>query len=96
MLYIVKDCCDDDVYVTTNLSEIPDFKSLKEQHCCFKRGFCPCGQDCDEISFIIEQVDIDEDPDERYEEAVEYELELESLRVMWEMACQEDPELLDK
>lgn len=47
------------------------------------------------ITYCICSYDAEEQEKEHHK-ALEYELERESLRIMWEAACKEDPELLDK
>ena len=85
-MYIIKDCTDDSIvgiYDTYSeaISNLP--KNFYFEEYGGMVAYCICFYD------EVEQ-------EEKYQKAVEYEQELECLEIMWEQACKEDPELLDK
>jgi hypothetical protein len=97
MLYEVRDCCNDLVAMISSLKELEE---VKQNHPCYKRvegSPCSCGAYDSSLELRVYQVDDNNgDPDEAYEKAVEYYLDMESLSFQWEQACRDDSELLDK
>lgn len=98
MLYEVRDCCNDLIAMISSLEELEE---IKQNHSCYKHredGF-PCGYGAYGSQLELRAYQVDDnngDPDEAYEKAVEYYLDMESLSFQWEQACRDDPELLDK
>jgi hypothetical protein len=85
-MYIIKDYTDDYIIgIYNTYSEA--ISNLPKNFYCAQYGgmvtYCICFYD------EVEQ-------ENEYFKALKYELEQESLRIMWEQACKEDPELLDK
>lgn len=84
-MYIIKDYDDNIIGIYNSYEEA--ISNLPKNFYCEQYGaiatYCICFYD------EVEQED-------KQHKALEYELEQESLRIMWEAACEGDPELLYK